>query len=366
MLTQCSLLSSPRPRWDDLSTYVERCLEGMNDGGDPLSFAGMHVLCEYAKTFSSELYTLWWEETIEKLIQPYAESSPPRTKASLCETISYVNNHIVDQLNRAQRIFLIAYLLGTAEDASGSVRAAACRSLGIWVSLARDDELFLLDAANCLLSRGTDEGINVRIRASWALANLCDTLFDHPETRMTVLSIRMEGRIARLGIKYCGDNDKVRPNGVRILGNLLHLSPKALSQDPQIQILVLESMMKNISIGTFKLRWNTCYALGRAFANPELSLNAHPLGQELIRTLGKAMSQGKNMKVRISACVALRALGGDESRYGPEAYKEIRQVVKEVLDEHKSLLMGYIQSKESESSGYEEQYLDQVSEKRKG
>ncbi|RKP14741.1 armadillo-type protein [Piptocephalis cylindrospora] len=349
-----------RPLWDDLTVYIMRCLNHLEPSGDPLAFAGMHILCEYTKAFSAELDTAWWEAVIEQMIQPYADISPPRTKSALCEVISYVSSKVVEQLNRAQRVFLITYLLGTAEDASASVRAAACRSLGIWVALAREDELFLLDAANSLLSRGSDEGINVRIRASWALANLCDTLFDYPETRMTVLSVRMESRIARLGIKYCGDNDKVRPNGVRILGNILHLSPKALSHDPQLQTLALESMMRNISVGTFKLRWNTCYALGRAFANPSLSLGAHPLGCEVIPMLGKAMSQGKNMKVRISACVALKALGGDRSRYGAKAHDEIRRVVKDVLDESRPLLMEYVLTKEEESSGYEEQYLDQL------
>lgn len=69
-------------------------------------------------------------------------------------------------------------LFSLSKDTDANVRAAACRSLGIFVLFPslREDPLFVSDMIKAILLQKDDKTILVRVRASWAIGNLCDAL----------------------------------------------------------------------------------------------------------------------------------------------------------------------------------------------
>lgn len=69
-------------------------------------------------------------------------------------------------------------LFSLSADADPSVRAAACRALGVFVLFPslREDPMFVSDMTKAILLQKEDKTILVRVRASWAIGNLCDAL----------------------------------------------------------------------------------------------------------------------------------------------------------------------------------------------
>ena len=65
-------------------------------------------------------------------------------------------------------------------DPATVVRAAACRCCGIFVVFPslKEDLLWLNDVAGLLVKIVPDSGSAVRTRATWALANWCDTIVE--------------------------------------------------------------------------------------------------------------------------------------------------------------------------------------------
>jgi hypothetical protein len=72
----------------------------------------------------------------------------------------------------------VTLLFSLSSDADANVRAAACRALGVFVLFPslREDPLFVSDMTKAILLQRDDKTILVRVRASWAIGNLCDAL----------------------------------------------------------------------------------------------------------------------------------------------------------------------------------------------
>jgi HEAT repeat-containing protein 6 len=69
-------------------------------------------------------------------------------------------------------------MLGATRDDSPVVRSQACRTLGVYIlnSSLNIDPIFVTDVAQNLVEAMKDPNLNVRIRACWSVANLCDAL----------------------------------------------------------------------------------------------------------------------------------------------------------------------------------------------
>jgi len=140
-----------------------------------------------------------------------------------------------------------------------------------------------------------DVNLNVRIKASWSLANLCDSLvgvtyvivnyahilpinlllyreksngsevITEEVPRETLLSI------ARSALDGARDNDKVRSNAVRALGYFMRFASGTLFAETDNTMDLFTSIIKTLIANTqessAKVRWNACYALGNLFHN---------------------------------------------------------------------------------------------------
>jgi hypothetical protein len=133
-----------------------------------------------------------------------------------------------DFLQKEQMIQSISMVLEAANsDSAPSVRNAACRALGIYILFpcVYGDSIFLKDTVTCLVNiLLNDSNLSVRIRTSWAFANLCDaiakislpeeiapSLFDAPP-KETLVDNSTLFTLLKVALKVSGlDSDKVPP-----------------------------------------------------------------------------------------------------------------------------------------------------------
>nr|CCA17964.1 premRNAsplicing factor SYF1 putative [Albugo laibachii Nc14] len=255
----------------------------------------------------------------------------------------------------------IRVLFQACKDNSPVVRAAAFRLVGsMSLTPALKIESFACEVISLAMEALEDATLNVRIKAAWALGNVCTTI--GPEVAIletlkstspsrselkrqsrAILSELLENtkqlllfdllqadrmrRIIEKMLICITDHDKVASSVVRALGlvcrwicfepfrsklsgNLVHKLDSLLDET----MLVLSSKVSN---GSPKVRWNACHAIAKILLCPALPLALIPWAPVVFQALINAISQQDNFKVRISACGALRV---SSSRSGMGAF----------------------------------------------
>ena len=214
--------------------------------------------------------------------------------------------------------------------------------------------MFVADTANSIITALTDSNCGMQLRASWALGNLSDSLVVNKSNSphfVTDFSDVLLGRLFSVSLKAASENDKVRSNVVRALGNLLrfvkqstydkshfvqHVSnsvecllkcstqgmmkTRLVTLLKNCQILYIKNAGIQSSISIYRHfvpttttnadicnlhRWNSCYAIVNMLHNPVLSPADATWAVQLFTTLTDVMRQCKNFKVRINATLAL-------------------------------------------------------------
>ncbi|CAG8613835.1 16614_t:CDS:10 [Funneliformis caledonium] len=269
------------------------------------------------KAVTSEVFQ-WWSSVFDQHIQSASIDKCHAVRALTCDLISHIPSDI------EKRKYCIKILLGFSKDESPNVRASACRGLGVYILFPclQQDTKFASDMALSVIQQMSDQNILVRIRSSWALGNLCDTivLLSNPDnnqgisnnnTNLTEFLINvMWARIVKAGLAASNDkNEKVRPNGVRMLGSIIHVSPTNFLEREERGLIkdVVMTLIKNFETGTLKVRWNACYAAANMLRNPNfpIGLRSNNWSIPLYESLIKVVQTSKNFKVRINACLAL-------------------------------------------------------------
>ncbi|KAJ8312659.1 hypothetical protein KUTeg_010032 [Tegillarca granosa] len=196
-------------------------------------------------------------------------------RATTCDCLSNMGPDVFAILPVDKRILCITLVLGLTSDEDKILRSAAIRALGVYIlyPCLREDVSFVADAANSILTSMDDGSLNVRLKTAWSLANLCDAL-------------------------ACGDNDKVKSNAVRALGNIMRYLPvRSLGKTPFRN--AVENGVKAL------VRWNACYAVSNMFKNPLMNHGNAPWTKDILITLCSVVKDCKNFKVRINAALAL-------------------------------------------------------------
>uniref|UniRef100_A0A8D3CWF0 HEAT repeat-containing protein 6 n=1 Tax=Scophthalmus maximus TaxID=52904 RepID=A0A8D3CWF0_SCOMX len=235
----------------------------------------------------------------------------------------------VEALQDKMQLMCITVLLGLTYSEKHLVKTAAVRALGVYILFPclRKDVMFVADTANTVLTALSDRSPIVRAKAAWSLGNLTDTLIviivgvDIQEELSDMLLLKM----LQAATRGTTDNDRVKANAVRALGNLLHfLRQSQLTKStfqPPLQDAVHALVQTVQSEGTMKVRWNACYALGNAFKNPALPLDSAVWSCDAFSALCHVVTSCKNFKVRIKSAAALavptrRGCYGDTERFG--------------------------------------------------
>ncbi|XP_042874779.1 HEAT repeat-containing protein 6-like [Penaeus japonicus] len=170
-----------------------------------------------------------------------------------------------------------------------------------------------------------------RLLASWALANVSSVLELYSESwkrlehsaSTDLLPPSLLARLLEVGVRACKDKDKIKPHGVRCVGNVTSFLHADQAAEPAIAPLVtkaIETLIVCSSTGNnMKTRWNACHALGNILTSGRLSITDMPWRSQVLTTLGNLVENFKNYKVRIQACSALCGLSSREE-FGPEYY----------------------------------------------
>ncbi|XP_069168799.1 HEAT repeat-containing protein 6 isoform X1 [Procambarus clarkii] len=170
-----------------------------------------------------------------------------------------------------------------------------------------------------------------RLLASWALANISSVfeLYIDSWKRQQhgpddeLLSPTLIARLLEVGIRACKDKDKIKPHGVRCVGNVTSFLRAEQVADPTLAPLVskaIETLVFCSSTGSnMKTRWNACHALGNILSSGRLPIASMPWKSQVLTTLGSLVESFKNYKVRIQACSAICGLGSREE-FGPDYY----------------------------------------------
>ncbi|KAI8348267.1 armadillo-type protein [Blakeslea trispora] len=311
----------------------------------PISVASLRYMESYANLIQdqcNESNQQWWQDLILKYMQKSSldESSAVRTAA--CDCFASLSKTIFEGLSFACQRLAITLLFSLSSDIDVHVKAAACRALGVFVSFEslREDPLFISDTIKAILSQKEDKTVLVRVRTSWSIANLCDTLVLEsvkPEFNLREYMSTTDWIDILNMIIAALDHEKCKSNAVRAIGSLLRLTPKEYYDNMRIMALVKHAVLgviKHIETGSLKTRWNACYAASNMLQNLHFPIGfvekeggLYPWTHSLYSALIHALTDCKNFKVRINACLALTA-AQREIQYGDK----LAVIAKSIID----------------------------------
>lgn len=232
-------------------------------------------------------------------------------------------------------------------DESVSVRTAGCRALGVLMTFRLEFPNYYQIACQRLIGLLENEDCSkqTQIRASWAIANICDhnvnVHHQHPEepdpwiensvpgfkpcldenVRPCLVQLVTPDIVGRL-IGTCfnitnKDEPKISANAIRAVGNIGHWLPLDSQEEDgsseQVWVAICTVLSREMSKekNTHKAKWNACYATGNVLSNPHMPRIKTPEAKrytlELYRTLLEVLGTSENFKVRINAVQALTA-----------------------------------------------------------
>lgn len=231
---------------------------------------------------------LFWSDLIDsKLLTPI---TIPQIKAHTFDILSAIPDSVCSQLPAIRLNACICSMIGALSDEDEGVRSAAIGALGVYCTLSRtrSDNLFLSDLIHSIPSVLKTKSVLVRVRASWALANLCGALPVHDSSLFTEKELTSVYKNAVNCIK--DSQDRVRANGVRAIGSF--------SAVKKVDLDCLAAILKCASTGAVKTRWNAFYALS-AIVSSDSSVARIPA---LCETALESIKKCGNVKVVVAAC----------------------------------------------------------------
>ncbi|XP_055862754.1 HEAT repeat-containing protein 6-like [Biomphalaria glabrata] len=280
------------------------------------SIAPSHVI-PFEQILDFWLYLL--EDPLPKLLNYNPELTTEGNnlvRSGACECMANIGEGIFSKLPHHRQMQCVTLVLGLADDEDKLIKASAVRALGIYVMYAclKDDVAFIMDAGRAILRCMESSSNSVRFKAAWAMANLCDTLVSNKENHVEEFLLEfpesMVLQLVQCAASSSKDSDKISCNSVRAIGNLLRFLTAASFQQPDMQKAVdtaVKGLVKNMTSGTMKVRWNSCYAASNAFQNSHLPLDK-PWLTDILTTLSKVVQNSSNFKVRINAALALSSV----------------------------------------------------------
>lgn len=120
----------------------------------------------------------WWKTMMETHLQQACSSTVASIRSAACDCFASMDKSVFEMFHVRYQRLAVTLLFSLISDTDANVRGAACRALGIFVLFPslREDAMFVSDMTRAILSQKDDKTILVRVRASWAIGNLCDAL----------------------------------------------------------------------------------------------------------------------------------------------------------------------------------------------
>ncbi|XP_010496646.1 PREDICTED: putative uncharacterized protein DDB_G0272456 isoform X2 [Camelina sativa] len=232
-----------------------------------------------------------WSEAIRKHIVLVLHHGSAVVRSTTVTCFAGITSTIFAAFNKQEKDFVTSSIIAAAlHDKTPSVRSAACRAIGVISSFPETslsaeiyEKFFIAVEANT-----RDSLTSVRITASWALANVCDSL------RYRVDERSFEG----------------------------------LSTTSQVVDALIECALRLTEDGD-KVQWNVCHALSNLFSNETIKLQDMDWAPSVFSILLLLLRDASNFKIRIQAAAAL-AVPGTPLAYGrsfPDVVKGVEHTL---------------------------------------
>ncbi|KAK0162913.1 hypothetical protein PV327_006643 [Microctonus hyperodae] len=256
--------------FDHIELTLQHLIEASQEAEPQVALHSCRVIekissrCTADSSLKQPVLVKLWNMIFEPIIS-LTQSPHTNLREVACDCLGTINNEIFSQLPSNKSIVIITTLFGAVRDEESAVRAASLRALGMLVTLPSIEENtgFIIDLIDVVCVALEDDNLGVRVKAAWALANLTDCLIRHNNTNdMEALPLEsFLKNLYRVSVKAAQDNNKVKCNILRAVGNIIHLC-----KDIETSIDVSEGLQALIACATvgndMKVRWNACRSLG--------------------------------------------------------------------------------------------------------
>ncbi|KAJ0964271.1 hypothetical protein J5N97_029393 [Dioscorea zingiberensis] len=325
-----------------------------------------------------------WSEVIKKHLPLALSHSSSMVRAASVTCFAGLTLSVFSSFNKENQEFVISSSVSAARnDEVSHVRSAACRAIGVITFFPQvlTCSLVLNEFIRAAEFNTHDPIASVRITASWALANICDSLRHKATTSFSECSSSLNldpGSVSVLvesALRLTKDGDKIKSNAVRALGNLsrfiqftdlsspkfstpdytsLNDSPEGINQlldndcktnfglssadawkvsgfrDSDWLERMVQAFVSCVTTGNVKVQWNVCHALGNLFMNDTMKLTNMSWASAVYSILLLLLRDSTNFKIRIHAAVAL-AVPASRLDYG-SSYADVVQSLVHVLE----------------------------------
>ncbi|KAJ7951176.1 HEAT repeat-containing protein 6 [Quillaja saponaria] len=320
-----------------------------------------------------------WCEAIEKHMPLILLHSSAMVRAASVTCFAGITYTVFISLTREKEDFILSTVINAAiDDQVPSVRSAACRAIGIiscFPQVCQSREIF--DRFIHAVEINTrDPLVSVRIAASWALANICDSVrhsnddfFLNKCTDSNAKSLLIVS-LSECALRLTKDGDKIKSNAVRALGYLSRIfkcttlsssedkpadytgnrtevsSPSsdmkvscgyessschlAFLEDSHRLERMVQALISSVTTGNVKVQWNVCHALSNLFLNETLRLQDMDWAPSVFSILLILLRNSSNFKIRIQAAAAL-AVPVSVFDYG-QSFPDVVQGVEHIIE----------------------------------
>ncbi|XP_058066119.1 HEAT repeat-containing protein 6 [Anopheles bellator] len=289
----------------------------------------------------------------------------PNLRSACCDALGNIGVHVFEKFPRDRQLALVSMLTGCTFDDDSGIAAAAARALSVYILFPslRDDACYVENTIDSILRILRDPNLNARIKTSWSLGNVTDALIlnhQHNQRALTegpvaeergsaTTSDSMLKSILEAALESARDNDKVRSNAVRTIGNVLRLLRAAHFEQeqgvwPSLRDAAIERLVQNASAAggvNVKVKWNACYALANMQKNESFFMATGgwcaAWQKRVFPALCEVVVNCPNFKVRINAAQALTA-PDRRSYYGGSHFIAVWTALLQALEQSDNLL----------------------------
>lgn len=289
----------------DEKLYASRAIESLG--------SSINIFLSQDKKNLQDLETSigFWTNIIPSVVERIPDSTqPPTLRSSLADGLANIGVHVFEKLDRQKQILLISILTGCSYDDDANVKSSAIRALAVYVLFPslREDLCFVENTVESILRIIKDQNVVTRTKASWSLGNVVDALLLIKETQS--INERLLKQILETCLDATSDNDRVKVNAVRTIGNLMTLLTKKHLNEPSWMKLFEDSIQSLhnllLNCGNVKVKWNVCYSFSTFMKNSVFFESGFKFKWQTLvyPSLCNVIRTSPNFKVRINACVA--------------------------------------------------------------
>ncbi|XP_022722364.1 HEAT repeat-containing protein 6 isoform X2 [Durio zibethinus] len=324
-----------------------------------------------------------WAETIEKHMPLVLGHTSAMVRTASVTCFAGITSSVFFTLTKEKQDFVVSSLISAAtHDKVPSVRSAACRAIGVVSCFQKTSESagILGKFIHAVEINTRDPVVSVRIPASWALANICDSfrhfVDDFPLKKSTEsdTNSQLVELLTECALRLAKDGDKIKSNAVRALGNLarfvrytsscVHNKPvpntgfssscnnltmlparsnlkafdagtinssyPASLKDLDWLYRMVQAFISCVTTGNVKVQWNVCHALSNLFLNKTIQLQDMDWAPSVFGILLLLLRDSSNFKIRIQAAAAL-AVPASALDYG-KSFPDIVQGLEHVVE----------------------------------